>query len=377
MRAITIATLGVLAVLVVWPAQAEESTAGQDRWRRAIDVTQWRASGAGAVLDLPRKVRADLTLNVGLQKHLERTLARHPTQAASVVALDPTDGRVLALVGGETAFDASAPAASVFKVITASALVDRGYHAKSRACYGGGSRGLSARDLVDDKKRDRWCATLADAMGLSINTVFAKFADRSLDRATVKQYVDAFAFSQRLPYDIDTTPSAADVPGQRLERARMSAGFWHSYMSPMHGALIAATIANDGAMPRAALLERVTDRSGATLHRRRASTFRQVIPAATANSVANMMTKTISQGTARRAFHDKTGRPFVPGVKIAAKTGSLSRSNPYRGYTWWVGFAPVDNPQIAVAALVVNGPKWHIKASYLARQAMAYHFNKR
>ena len=86
-------------------------------------------------------------------------------------------------------------------------------------------RGLEAVDLVDSAKRDRWCATMADALGYSINAVFAKLADRHIDEARMTQYVSAFGFGQRLPFDLPVSPSPVDVPDSRLERARMAAGF--------------------------------------------------------------------------------------------------------------------------------------------------------
>ena len=86
------------------------------------------------------------------------------------------------------------------------------------------------------------------------------------------------------------------------------------------------------------------------------------------------MERTVSRGTARSAFFDDKGQPFLPGIIVAGKTGTLTRERPsYRGYTWWVGFAPLERPTIAVAALVVNTPEWRIKASYLAREALRYH----
>jgi cell division protein FtsI/penicillin-binding protein 2 len=60
----------------------------------------------------------------------------------------------------------------------------------------------------------------------------------------------------------------------------------------------------------------------------------------------------------------------LPGISVAGKTGSLSANNPYRAYSWWVGYAPADKPRIALAALVVNSELWRIKSSYVARELL-------
>jgi cell division protein FtsI/penicillin-binding protein 2 len=260
----------------------------------------------------------------------------------------------------------------VFKIITAAALVDAGVPGDTRVCYHGGQSRLGESDLVDSE-RDRLCATLSGAVGGSINAIFAKLATRHLDQATLERYAGAFGFGHALPFDVPTAPSPGRIPDDRtdtLEFARTSAGFWHMHMSPLHGALIAATFANDGQMMRASIVDRVVDRAGQTVLRREPEVFRNVVSRRTARAVGEMMEETVTRGTARRSFFDDEGLPFLPGIRVAGKTGTLSGTNPYRGYTWWVGYAPADRPTIAVAALVVNTPTWRIKASYVARETL-------
>ncbi|MDH5672432.1 MAG: penicillin-binding transpeptidase domain-containing protein [Myxococcales bacterium] len=351
--------------------------------RFALDPLAHRAEGELRVADLDDGSRAELTLDASLQQHLTELYRRYEVPYGAAVALEPHSGRVLAYVShssanpkaGDLVRDPSPPSASVFKVITASALVDAGVTPGSRVCYSGGFRRLQLRDLNDDPKRDKSCATLSEAMGGSINTVFAKLADRHLDQPTVERYAEAFGFGHHLPFDAATRVSRAEVPEERLEFARTAAGFWHMHMSPLHGALIAATIANDGAMPRASIVERVVGEDGAERYRlpQAPKSFRSVLPRGTAQAVGRMMSRTVTHGTSRSAFYDPAGRPFLPGVEVAGKTGSLSSERPYRAYSWWVGFAPRDKPQIAVAALVVNTPKWRIKASYVAREALRHY----
>ena len=342
-----------------------------------LDPTKFQVVDGAAVAELPDRRSALLTLDVPLQEAVSAMFERYKVLGAALVAMRPQDGRLLAYVSysGATgrrdlARDVVAPAASVFKIITAAALVDQGVSADKRVCFHGGARRLSAKNLADVPARDTECATLSEAMGGSINAVFAKLADRHLDQDTLGRYASAFGFGQAIPFDAAAVPSRAQIPGDRLEFARTAAGFWHTYLSPLHASLIAATVANGGRMPVPTLVERVFDASGQVTYRFEVRTFREVIPRATAESLNQMMQGTVSQGTSRRAFHDPAGRPFLRDIKVAAKTGTLSASDPYRGFTWWVGFAPADQPTIALAALVINEPKWRIKAADVAREAL-------
>jgi len=311
-----------------------------------LEPLSYTATPDGLVAEMPDGKTAELTLDQGLQEHLEGIFDRYEVPYGAVVAVEPKTGRVLAYVShssanpaaGDLARDATPPSASVFKVITAAALVDRGVGADTRVCYSGGMRRLTLADLADSPKRDR-----------------------------------AFGFGHALPFDVPTKVSRLDVPQDRLEFARTAAGFWHAHMSPLHGALIASTLANGGVMQRPAIIESVRGQDGKRIRGFEPKPFRSVIPRSTARAVGRMMTRTVTHGTSRKAFYDPAGRPFLPGIKVAGKTGSLSSERPYRAYNWWIGFAPADNPTIAVSALVVNTPKWRIKGSYVGREALRHY----
>lgn len=374
--------LGTPLVLMASPPSAQKASTHVARVVTPpfADLDLARAQHVEDGWVVPRRdgTRAVLTVDEDLQSYVGSLFARYDVPVGGFVAIEPKTGRVLAYVGYEAGkgesfavvTDPSPPAASVFKIVTASALLDGGVTSSTSVCYGGGTRALVQADLVDNPQRDRWCATLADAMGYSINAIFAKLADRHLDEARMTRYVSAFGFGQRLPFDLPVVPSPAEVPESRLERARMAAGFWHSQLSPLHGALLASTIANDGGMPYVAIVDRIESPSGETLYQHTPRTFRQVVPRQTARIAGEMMTRTVTHGTSKKAFWDSRGRSLLPGIRVAGKTGTLSRYEPHRTYNWWVGYAPVDDPKIAVAALVVNDPKWRIKPSYVAREAL-------
>ena len=350
---------------------------------RGFNPQAHRQAGDARVAALGGGREARLTLDSALQAHVEAVLERYEVPFGALVAIEPASGRILAWVShssanptsGDLALDASPPAASVFKIVTASALLDAGVSPSSRVCYGGGAHALLQADIEDNPQRDQTCGTLSEAMGSSINAIFGKLAIQHLTTASLERTARAYGFGEPLPFDVPVPPSTTEVPAadrQPLAFARVSAGFWHSHLSPFHGALIAATIARGGTMPRATLIDRITDAQGAVLYRSRPEGLRRVTSEATAARLTEMMELTVQGGTARRAFHDAQGRPYLPDVPIAGKTGTLSGSSPYRGYTWWVGFAPADEPTIALAALVVNRPEWRIKASDLARETLEH-----
>jgi cell division protein FtsI/penicillin-binding protein 2 len=367
------------------PPRAERRAARPENLLAGFDPRRHELEGGVHVAALEGGRRAVLTLDAGLQAHLEGELERYDVPRAAVVAVDPSSGRVLAYVShasgeddpGDLVRDASAPAASVFKVVTSAALLDTGVRPSTRVCYGGGASRLVAADLRDDARRDTRCATLADAVGRSINAIIAKLADRHLEPSVLTRYASAFGFGHALPFDVPTEASAMDIPTDPLEFARTAAGFWHTHLSPLHGVLLAATVAHGGVMPRISMIDRIEDANGRVLSRHHAEDFRPVIPRATARSLTEMMELTVSRGTAHGAFFDQAGNAFLPGIAVAGKTGTLTAESPYRGYTWWVGFAPAERPTIAVAALVVNSPRWRIKASYVAREALRYYLVER
>ncbi|MCC7536934.1 MAG: penicillin-binding protein [Deltaproteobacteria bacterium] len=347
-----------------------------------LDLRRARSRDGALEADLADGRRAKLTLDPDLQRAVKRLLARYELPYASVVAMEPTTGRVLAYVSHSSAnpsapdlaLDGSPPAASVFKIVTGSALVDAGVDPDARVCYGGGFNRLELADLEENQSRDRWCSSLAGAMGSSINAIFARLALRHLTPQTLGRYARAFGFGEAIPFDLPTRANDATVPEDRLEFARTSAGFWHMHLSPLHGAVLGSTIASRGLMLRPQIIDEVRAADGSLLHRSTPVLVRRVLAEQSARIVNRMMRRTVTEGTSRRTFFDPQGVAFLPGIEIAGKTGTLNGSNPFRGYTWWVGFAPADAPRIALAVLVVNTPIWRVKANFVARETLRAFF---
>jgi cell division protein FtsI/penicillin-binding protein 2 len=325
---------------------------------------------------------AHLSLDPYLQRTASRILRQYEFPEAAVVVLDTAGGRVLAWASHvekgparDLCVEATAPAASVFKIVTGAALVETaGLTPDARQCYSGGESRINPADLVDDPKRDRWCATLGEAMGRSLNTVFARLALKNLTPADLTGMGGAFGFGDPVPFDVPVAASSLFIPEDKLGFARTAAGFWNTTMSPIEAANIANTVANQGEMLRPVIVESVADPAGSLYQAPKRTVIRRAVQPETAAALTSMMETTIRGGTSYKAFHDPEGRPFLPNISVAGKTGTLTRAETQQFYTWFVGFAPSRAPEVAIAVLVVNTPSWRAKANVVARDVLRAYF---
>jgi len=329
---------------------------------------------------------AELTLDPAIQRVARAQMQRYRLPEGGVVVMDVKTGKLLAYashVNEGEAFDvnvrAGAPAASVFKVITGAALVEKGgLNSETEQCYHGGRSRILPDELVDDARRDKWCATLSIAMGRSLNVVFGRLAQKHLTPEDLAQMGGAFGFGAQVPFVVPNEAPKIAIPQEPVEFARASAGFWHTTLSPLLGASIAQTVANGGVTLEPRIVQAVT-RGSDELWReeREPRVLRRAIKPETAAQVSRMMRETVANGSAFKSFHDAKGKPYLPGVSVAGKTGTLTEHKLNRFYTWFVGFAPAEAPEVAIATLVVNTPSWRIKAPQLAREVLRTYFDKK
>jgi penicillin-binding protein A len=327
-----------------------------------------------------RGQRAVLTLVPAIQQAAEQVLERSRAIEGAVVVL-ATDGRILALAGRSTLRAAQreysrplevwAPAASVFKIVTAAALVDAGVKPSTSVCFRGGLRSVDPHHLMDDPRRDKECDDLAAGLARSQNAVIAKLAHRHLRPNVLSRFARAFGFASNPPvFALPLDANRAEIPETDIDFARVAAGFWKTELSPLGGALLVNTIATRGLSVTPRIVDRVLDARGEQV-RIVGEAPRRVIPARIASAVSAMMVGTVERGTARVGFYDRRGRPFLKDVAVAGKTGSLSKDGPdYIAYSWFVGFAPADQPRFAIAVLLGNPAKWYLKAHTAARMVL-------
>lgn len=325
---------------------------------------------------------AVLTLDVRLQEAAEKVLERARAPRAAIVVTDRA-GRVLALAGRRTAdprggpdgvvdhtlaLEPWAPAASIFKVVAAAAMVEQGARGKDRVCFHGGVRSVMESNLTDSKQ-DRRCEDLSYGLAYSQNAIIAKVAHQRLEPGQLADAAARFGFGQPLPFPAPAAFGTATIPDEKgVPFGRTAAGFEGVTLSALGGAVLAGTVAAGGQAPAPTLVAAYLD-GEELIPAPAAGAPRQVLDASVAAEVGAMMAETCRRGSAAKAF---AGRERIPDVQVAGKTGTLSARDPdYVQYSWFVGYAPADRPELTVSVLLGNAELWHLKAHTAARMVLA------
>jgi penicillin-binding protein A len=360
-RALLLPALLTSAVLLATPASFA-ATIGLHRVR----VTDQAAYGAVA-----GKGDVRLTLDPRLQREAERLLARSGAPEAAIVASDVRTGRILVWAsrgGRDFVAEPYAPSASLFKIVTAAALIDGGHaNEGTEACWSGGDHDITPADL--ERRGGSACTKLGEALGKSINMVFARLAKRHLEPAELRRMAATLGFSGDIPIDVPTGAGRVDIPDDPFGMARAAAGFWNGKLSPLGALFAMQTIANGGERVRLVLRD-----PGVPVAR---VVERRALDPAVARALNRMLQVTTKRGTCVKAFRHADGSRALPGMAIAAKTGTLVGKKPARMFSWFTSFAPADKPEIAIAVMLANDITWRTKANIVGRDMLEAYFASR
>lgn len=331
-----------------------------------------------------------LSLNPDLQLAINRELQMQKYITATVVLIEAHTGRIIAMVErrGEhntpllrdksALVSARAPAASLMKIVTATAGIEKGgLDPDDDIHFNGGCGKLRNQNWLRQPNRDRQHLSFARAFGISCNTVFARIALYWTGLATLEKYAEKYYFNKPIPSDLRFETSAAMLPtleqATALEVGELGAGFGGSKLSPIHSALLSAATANDGVMMAPSLVDAAFDKDGRQVYTAKPREISRVFSKDTAEKMFPLMLATTQSGTSRRYFARKNTRKER--FEIGGKTGTLSDAEDRSTlYTWFSGLTALDIPNnVAVSALVASPQNWLVRASSLAQASIAHH----
>jgi cell division protein FtsI/penicillin-binding protein 2 len=320
------------------------------------------------------------TFDLELQRLLLQRLDLKNSRYVGIVVMDSQDGRVLAMVGHDRTdpsrnpcTESRFPAASVFKIITAAAAVETcDLDAGSVLTYSGGKHTLYKSQIQAPPPKQPNRATLKESFAQSINPVFGKLGANALGRDVIAAYAEAFGFNREIDFELPTRPSRIELSDKPFALAEIASGFNRTTLiSPLHGALIAAAIVNQGRFVEPTIVEEITAEDGRSIYRGRAVFQQQAICPETSQVLSELMQATVRSGTASREFNKHADRNLFSKLDIGGKTGSISDGTPDARYDWFVGYAREDQGEARIVFAVVVAHEEFIGTRASAYAAMA------
>ena len=354
------------------PLQFEQS--GEPKLKKIPDLTK------GGFIDSKGRF-VNLTIDTDYQREIEQLFPKYNIRYGSVVALESKTGKILAMASNEPieteqplATRSTFPAASLFKVITAAAAIEEsGMESDSPVYYRGGNYTLNRANYVPDARRDKRKMTVRQAMAKSCNPVFGRIAVNELSESSLQNYAKKFFFGKDLSLEFPLENSSFPEIDNNYELARAGAGFSDVFISPLHAASLALTIANDGKMLKPYMLESISGRGDELIYKGVSKSLGRVILPSTAKELTEMMQLTTEKGTARKQFRNWNKKR----LSVASKTGTLSGKNPKGKYYWFIANVPAENPEISLAAMVIDNGQSKINGSALGRLALEKYFQRK
>ena len=365
----------------------EKSLCGDLGWKM-VEVDAY----GRIIRDLPMEVKAEpghsvnLTLDLALQKKAEALLEG---KVGAIVAIDPRNGEVLAMAS-KPDFDANTltakwneimatpnkplmnraimreyPPGSTFKIITATTALQAGKLSTSERFYCNGRFYLKnwSRPFRCHKRAGHGWMNIHDALVESCNVFFYNMAsEKGVTVPLMHKYALLYGLGQKTGIDLPgersgSVPEIGNRPGDKIN---MCIGQGDVLVTPLQMANVISIIANRGFSFKPHLVRQPkADKPDFDI--------RSQVSPRTIEIIRNALMGVVKRGYSRQAN--------LPDHQTAGKTGSSQ--NPHgNDHAWFIGFAPFDKPEIAVAVVVENGGRGSEVAAPLAGQMFAEHFYK-
>lgn len=329
----------------------------------------------------PKGASVELTIDSAVQQAAWDALG---DQSGAVIAIRPKTGEIIAMVSKPT-FDPNLfavhdseqviatynallddpagplfnrtlagnlnPPGSTFKLVVAATALESGSVTPESEFPNPAQLQLPESENVITNSGGDTCGgtatvSLARALSLSCNIPFAELG-LQLGSQQIREQANKFGFNESIEVPLDSTPST--YPRVLDDPQTMVSAFGQSSVraSPLQMAMVSMAIANGGSLMKPNLVEKILSPDLQVLEQFEAEEFRRSMSPGTAAQITQMMVDSVANGAASNARID--------GVDVAGKTGTAENGegDPYT--LWFTGFAPANDPQVAVAVVVENG----------------------
>jgi len=293
-----------------------------------------------------------------------KTLDRGKPKLIGMVAMDGSTGFIKAMAGFDPSkpgtnpcTSAAYPAASIFKIVTASAAVEKlNYTAGTPLYFNGRKYTLYKRQLTNQKTKYTSRVSLETAFAESINPVFGKLGQLSLGKAELNNFAEKFGFNQSPDTDFDFPVPHFSATGSDYHLAELGCGFNRdTRISPVFAMTMVSAVVNKGHCLVPRLVDRIANSDENEIYKSTKEIYKTPISAKTAATMKRLMKKTVLSGTARKSFRGHSRDNVLSNLLIGGKTGSLSNREHTIKYDWFTGFGQEKTTKETLIVAVVVG----------------------
>ena len=241
---------------------------------------------------------------------------------------------------------------SVFKVVVSAAALATGKYTPQTPIPAPDKLTLPGTNTTLENFNGESCnggadQPLIDALTISCNTAFAQLGI-DLGEQKIRDMATAFGIDEQgFEMPLEVAPSKLGDIENDAQLGVTSIGQQDVQLTPMQAAMIAAAVANKGRLMKPYLVSQVQAPDLTVIDKTDPEEMSQAVSPEVAGQLTEMMTSVVNNGTGKRARID--------GVQVAGKTGTAENAG--QDHSWFIGFAPADDPKIAVAVFVRNGGK--------------------
>lgn len=339
----------------------------------AVQKVAWDALGAnsGAVVAINPKTGAIIAM-VSKPSFDPNLLASHTTvnviSAYNKLLAAPSKPLINRAISGDLYHPGS-----VFKLIVASAAIDSGRFTPESMFPNPSSLQLPLSTSVITNSGGGKCGpgkevSIADALRLSCNIPFAEIG-AAVGEETLRNYTTMYGFGVDLAIPMNVTPSSIPASLDAPQLMLSSFGQANVRVTPLQIAMVSAGIANGGVVMQPTLIHSIIAPDLTVIQPFQPIVFSTPISAKSSATLTGLMVNNVNNGAA------SNGR--ISGVDVAGKTGTAQNGEGRPLTLWFTGFAPANDPQIAVAVVVENGTSFgNAVAAPIARKVIEAVLNK-
>lgn len=337
-----------------------------------------------------KKYEVNYTFNKDLKTYISKLLRQYSSDYSTIVVIDNNTGNILSVnsyskIKGEEVdemiFSNKNPAASLFKIITAATLLEEKKVAvNSIYSFSGRSTTLYRNQLGDKKNYWNQQQDFETAFAKSNNVVFGKAAINNITAEQLTEMATKFGFNKPVLQDLEMDASKLFCPEDQYTLAELASGFnTGTLISPIHAAMLASVVANDGLYVTPKLVQSYKQLDNEYVYVSDLEFNPQrVYSSRTAGLLSRLMNATVTEGTARGSFR-KMSRDLFHKLNLGGKTGSITGGFPHGKRDWFTVFAKPKDPMlgsgISIAVMNVNTNHWYVKSSYLAKNIIEFYYS--